>query len=136
MPTLFYRLVFDPAFRKRRYASAWLVFAAILIMGSVPGARAEIGVYAPGVVLHSLAYAVITFLLYSGSTGTRRQRAVRAILTVATMGAIDELLQSTLPYRSGDPRDWAVDCTAALVTASLLAAFLPEPEHPRNNAGN
>lgn len=120
-------LVLDPKLRKLRTGFAILMYAAILGVGSIPGARAEIGNYASGLVLHSLAYAAITFLLFTGFNGSARRRAVMAVLTVALMGAIDELVQSYFPYRHGAVSDWMVDCNAALITAALLWAFLPKP---------
>lgn len=127
MPALFTLLVLDPKLRKLRSGCALLMYAAILVMGSIPGARAEIGQYAPGVVLHSLAYAILTFLLFTGSTGSARSRALKSVLTVALMGAGDELLQSLFPYRGAAIADWLVDCSAAAITAALLWALLPKP---------
>jgi hypothetical protein len=122
-------LVLDDRLRVRRFQAALAMCAAILIAGSIPGARAEIANLASGLVLHSIAYSCITFLLYTGMTGTRRDRMVRAVLIVMLMGAADELLQSFLPYRTGALTDWLVDCSAALVTGGLLAAFFPDPVH-------
>jgi lysylphosphatidylglycerol synthetase-like protein (DUF2156 family) len=127
MSSILSTLVLDERLRRRRFYSAFLMFAAIVVMGSIPGARAEIGQYGSGVVLHSIAYASLTFLLYTGTSGSRTQRALRAVLTVAAMGALDEFVQSFLAYRQGTPRDWLVDCCAALVTATLLWRFMPEP---------
>ena len=127
MSSLFTTLVLDERLRRRRFYSAFLMFAAILVMGSVPGARAELGQFGSGLVLHSIAYGSLTFLVYTGSTGSRGQRALRAVLTIALMGALDEFVQSFLPYRNGSPRDWLVDCCAASVTAGLLWRFMPEP---------
>lgn len=131
MPALFSLLVLDDRLRKLRYGSALALFAIIIIMGSLPGARAEIGTVASGIVLHSLAYGIITFLLFTGSLGSARERAIKSVLTVMAMGALDELVQSFLPYRSGTVGDWMVDCNAALITAGLLWAFLPQPIHAR-----
>lgn len=114
---------FAPAYRLLRYRSAWAFFAAILIAGSVPGARAEIGQVAPGVVLHASAYAFIAFLLVTGGRGTLEARAGKAVLTVALMGAMDEFVQSFLPYRTAALGDWLVDCTAATLMAAVLYAL-------------
>ena len=130
MPALLSLLVLDPTLRRLRYGAAFLAYAAIVAMGAVPGARAEIGHYAPGIVLHSLAYGAITFLLYTGSSGSAPARALKSVLTVAAMGAIDELIQSFLPYRRGAISDWLVDCQAALLVAALLWAFLPRQPQP------
>jgi VanZ family protein len=103
------------------------IFLAILAFGSIPGARQEIGLLASGVILHSVAYSVLTLLLFAGSAGSRTGRAVTAVATVMAMGALDELLQSALPYRVGSVSDWLVDITASAVAGSLLWAFFPPP---------
>ena len=130
MPPLMTLLVLDERLRVRRLQAALAMCAAILIAGSIPGARAEIANVASGLVLHSIAYSCITFLLYTGTSGSRSYRAVRSVLIVMAMGAADELLQSFLPYRNGTVMDWIVDSSAALVTATLLAGFLPDPVRP------
>ena len=130
MPALLSLLILDPKLQRLRYSAAFLVYAAIVAMGAVPGVRAEIGNYASGIVLHSLAYGAITFLLYTGSSGSAPARALKSVLTVAAMGAIDELIQSFLPYRRGAISDWLVDCNAALLVAALLWAFLPSRPEP------
>ncbi len=119
-------VLLGPEFRQLRYRSAWAIYAAIVVMGSVPGVRADIGDYASGFVLHSFAYAILTFLLFTGGTGHARQRAIKAVLTVMTMGAIDELVQSFFPYRGAAVTDWLVDSGASIVTSAVLWAFLPD----------
>ncbi len=125
MSALLSLLILDERWRALRYRTAWLVYAAIVLMGSVPGVRAEMGHVASGIVLHTLAYGGITFLLFTGSTGNSQSRALRSIATVVLMGAVDELIQSFLPYRRGAVSDWLVDCNAAILMAGLLWAFLP-----------
>jgi hypothetical protein len=130
MPSLLSLFVLDERLRRPRFCSAFLMFAAILIMGSIPGARAEIAQFGSGVVLHSVAYGVLTLLLFTGLSGSRNQRALRAVLLVAAMGGLDEFVQSFLPYRMGTLTDWLVDCAASLVTAGLLWRFMPQPLQP------
>jgi hypothetical protein len=127
MPALLYLLVLDPKLRKLRCAAAIALYLTIVITGSIPGARAAIGTYAPGVVLHSLAYAFLAFLWFAGSGGSAPVRAAKAVLAVAVMGAGDEFVQSFFPYRGADVHDWLVDCTAAIITSALLWALLPKP---------
>ena len=127
MAALLSLLVLDPKLRKLRLGCALLIYAAILVMGSIPGARAEIGQFASGVLLHTLAYSILTFLVYTGSAGSDRARAIKAVLTIALMGAGDELLQSFFPYRGAAVADWLVDCNAAIISAALLWAWLPKP---------
>lgn len=125
MPALLSLLFLDPKFQRLRYSAAFAGYAAIVTMGAIPGARAGIGNYAPGIVLHTLAYGAITLLLYTGSGGSAPSRALKAVATVAAMGAADELIQGFLPYRRGAVSDWLVDCNAAVMVAGLLWAFLP-----------
>jgi VanZ family protein len=125
MPALLSLLLLDPRLRAARRGLAIVLYLAIVIVGSIPGARADIGHYAPGVILHSLAYAGLALLWFTGSAGSAGARAAKAVLAVAVMGALDEFVQSFFPYRGADVHDWMVDCAAALVTSALLAAVLP-----------
>ena len=127
MPSLLSLLILDERLRKQRLASAFILFGLIILVGSIPGARAEIGHFGPGLVLHGVAYSVLTFLLYTGLEGKRDQRALKAVLGAMLMGAADELVQGLLPYRVGALLDWVIDSTSAIFTAGLLRAFLPEP---------
>lgn len=122
--TALLRSFLSPEYRALRYRAAWFCFALIVVVGSIPGARADIGQVASGIVLHATAYAGITFLLLTGSTGSLPARAVKAVLTVAAMGAFDEAVQSFLPYRHGALGDWMVDVTAALVCAAVSCVLL------------
>ena len=126
MPALLYVLVFDPKLSKLRYGFALLIYSLILVVGSIPGARAEIGHFATGLVLHSLAYAVLTFLVFTGSSGSAAQRVMKSVLTVAVMGACDELLQTFFTYRGAAVSDWLVDFTASILVSALLWAVWPK----------
>ena len=103
-----------------RYWTAIVLYLLILILGSLPGARQDIGQVASGLILHSLAYAGLTFLIFTGGTGSLRLRAGKAVLTIALMGALDEYVQSFFPYRHGAVSDWLVDCNAAVLTALFM----------------
>ena len=129
MPPFLSLLVLDERVRHWRCAAALILFALIIMIGSVPGARAEIALVASGIMLHTLAYSCVTFLMFTGSRGTRARRALKAVLAVLVMGAIDECVQSFLPYRHGAVSDWMVDGASALLTAGLLWALLPAPVH-------
>lgn len=118
-------LILDPKLRRLRCLCAVALYLAIVVMGSIPGARSQIGDYAPGVVLHSLAYATLAFLWFTGSSGSPAARAAKSMLAVAGMGALDELVQGFFPYRGADIGDWMVDVGAGAVTCALLWAFLP-----------
>jgi VanZ family protein len=126
MPALFYLLVLDPAVRRFRLGLAIALYLAIIIIGSIPGERHAIGTLASGVVLHSIAYAGLATLWFTGSTGDGAQRALKAVFAVALMGAGDEFVQSFFPYRGATVGDWLVDCVAAVVAATVLWAVLPK----------
>jgi VanZ family protein len=113
-----------PRFRRLCLTAAALMYVTILVSGSIPGARADIGRYASGALLHSTAYSVLACLCYLGITGSATRRALKAVATIALMGAGDEFVQSFFPYRTADVRDWAVDVVAAVVTTALLSFVL------------
>lgn len=131
MPAFLTLLLLDPRLRSARIKLALVLYAGIIVAGSIPGARAEVGEFAPGVVLHGLTYAFLTLLWYLGSAGSGPVRAAKSVLAIALMGAGDELVQSFLPYRSGDVRDWMVDVGAALLTSTLLAVLVPHRDPVR-----
>lgn len=115
-----------PRLRLLLLVLASLMYLTILVAGSIPGARADIGHYASGAVLHSTAYGVLAALWFLGTRGTHGARAAKAMLAVAVMGAGDEFVQSFFPYRGAAVGDWAVDCAAAAVTTLLLCLFVPK----------
>jgi VanZ family protein len=120
MTTYLSAFLHNPPRRPLYLAAAIVMYLAIITTGNIPGARADIGAYAPGAVLHSIAYAVLAALWFTGSRGNPLARACKAVLAVAVMGAGDEFVQSFFPYRGADIRDWAVDVGAAIVAGSLL----------------
>ena len=122
------KLLVSTDYQTLRYRGAFLLYLMILMWGSVPGAREEIGQVASGVVLHTIAYGGLTFLLFSGSAGTPLRRAATALATIALMGALDELVQSFVPFRRGTLTDWLVDCNAGLIMSAILWAFWPKVE--------
>jgi len=126
MPPSVSLLLLDPRLNRLRYAAAITLFLLIVIAGSIPGARADVGEYASGVVLHSLAYATLAVLWFTASRGNGASRTLAAVLAIAVMGAIDESVQSFFPYRGADVRDWMVDCGAALVACAILWVLLPK----------
>lgn len=121
------RLLFTPELQKLSNRCAIAFYLMMLIIGSIPGARSEIGQFAPGVVLHSIAYAILTFLLFAGSSDRGFNRAVKAVLIVIAMGALDECVQSFFPYRTGSVTDWMIDSLVGIVASGMLLAFSLHP---------
>ncbi len=122
------RILLGEAFRKLSFRCAIVFYALILIGGSLPGAREDIGQFASGLVLHSLAYATLTFLLFAGMHGEETGRAVKAVLVIAAMGAFDEFVQSFFPYRTASVTDWLVDVAAGTLAATALRVFWPSAD--------
>lgn len=121
---LFHFLV-DSRYQTIRLRLAWVIYAAVLVLGSIPGARQEVGMVASGLVLHFCTYACIATLLFTGASGTPAMRALRACLLIAVMGAVDEFVQSFLPYRTADISDWYVDVSAGLFASLTLWRLFP-----------
>ena len=57
MRSLFHQVLLTPAHANLRYRGAIVLYLLILSLGSIPGARADMGRVASGLVLHSCAYA-------------------------------------------------------------------------------
>lgn len=127
-------LLLDPKFGKFRIRSAITLYLAILIVGSIPGARAEAAQVASGFLLHFSAYSCIAYLLFTGLDTHTRMRAVRTLLIVAAMGALDEFVQSFLPYRTAAIGDWCVDVSAAVFVSATLSVLWPRIPRTRTRA--
>ena len=119
------QLCFAERHQRLRFRTALFLYALVIIIGDIPGTRADVGQYASGVVLHSFGYGVLALLLFSGIAGGMGRRAVLSVLMVAAMGALDEFIQSFLPYRRGAVSDWLVDITAATLVAAPLYFLWP-----------
>jgi VanZ family protein len=102
------------------FRSGLMLYLAVIVLGSIPGAREEIGHVASGLVLHFTTYACIAFLLACGAAGNATAKALKAFCMVVAMGALDECIQATLPYRDGAVADWIIDVSAALAVALLF----------------
>lgn len=118
-------LLFGTKYQRTRFHAAFVLYLLIVVLGSVPHVRAEIGTLASGLVLHSLAYSAITYLLFTGFAAGSQKKAVRALIIVALMGAADEYVQSFFPYRNAAVSDWLVDCGASLFMVLLLTKLAP-----------
>lgn len=120
----------DPKYQSYRLRTAFIFYLLIIALGSIPHARAAIGQLASGVILHALAYSMITVLLFSGIKGNLFKKSVQTFLTVALMGALDECVQSLFTYRTASIGDWLVDCSASIITTFLLWMLWPTNARP------
>jgi len=110
--------------QRLRLYGAFILYFLMVGIGSVPGTRQNIGEVASGLILHSLAYAGITLLLFTGLDAALWRRSVFTFLIVAGMGALDEYIQSFFPYRNGAVRDWYVDVSASLLMLSVSGVIV------------
>jgi lipopolysaccharide/colanic/teichoic acid biosynthesis glycosyltransferase/VanZ family protein len=93
---------------------------------------------------HFVTYGLLAFLFYRAFRAGRRPRCrpawfLRAGVLAAAYGFLDEFLQTLVPKRTGNLRDWAVDCAgvaAALALAACRAKRLDDgqvtPPGPRS----
>lgn len=125
MPVPLLQLCFAERYARLRFRTALVLYLLVILIGDIPGLRADVGEYASGGVLHSIGYGVLALLLFSGIGGGMARRALLSVLMVAAMGALDEFIQSFLSYRHGSVHDWLVDITAAAVVALLLTVLWP-----------
>ena len=126
MPVPLPELCFSERYERLRYRTAVVLYILVIVIGDIPGMRADVGQYASGGVLHSFGYGVLALILFSGTSGGMARRALLSVLMVAAMGALDEFIQSFLPYRHGAISDWVVDVTAA--TAVCLPLYFLWPK--------
>jgi len=125
MPAPLPELCFADRHARLRYRTALVLYALVILIGDIPGVRADVGQYASGGVLHSFGYGVLALILFSGTGGGMARRALLSVLMVAAMGALDEFIQSFLPYRHGAVSDWLVDVTAAVAVCLPLCFLWP-----------
>ncbi len=118
-------LVLSPNVQRHCYHAAIVIFLLIVVIGNLPRAREDIGQYASGLVLHAVAYAILALLVAAGSRGNASQRAIKATLTIAVMGALDEFAQSFFPYRTASVTDWMVDVAAGGLACVLFWRWWP-----------
>jgi VanZ family protein len=74
--------------------------------------------------------AYLAFDRYPGKRGTSALRASFAFLGGCAYAAFTELVQSRLPYRSGDPADFRADFVA-LAACSVLILILIFTKHKK-----
>jgi VanZ family protein len=105
-----------------RLTIAYLFFALMVAVGSIPGEANALSAAFGDKLLHFCAYSFLSVLIFTGSPGRPWSRAGRTLLLIALLGTADEAIQGMMPYRTADFADWAWDMLAATWSiASLLA---------------
>lgn len=91
---------------------------SILILGRDPHVAHEVGLKPPFDKLeHMLAYGVIASLI---RMGTVRVHDVVIGFLVISIGALDEYLQMSLPFRSADAFDLLADGVGVILSLSFF----------------
>lgn len=99
--------------RRQWLQAAFTFYTAMLALASLPDEAALAFSLVPDKLLHFIAYAVLTMLLFFGISGSFAARVTQVITLVTLLGALDEAIRHLLPYRSADLRDWEIDMIAA-----------------------
>jgi VanZ family protein len=108
--------------RACRYG-ALVFFMLLLVIGAIPGKAEALSAVVYDKLLHLIAYAVLTALVYGALPGGTAARAVRTLLIIAILGGIDEGIQSLFSYRNASWIDWSIDMLAGFVAVGLLVGL-------------
>jgi hypothetical protein len=105
-------------------ALAWLAFAGLafgyVLLGNHYGTQWLVAPWDKAV--HFALYAASAALLWLGCGG---QRPRLILLALSVLGALDELMQTSVPGRSGDFANWAIDTLSAVITIALIPRVQP-----------
>lgn len=88
----------------------------------------EAGFFRPGDLEHVLAYAVYSFLVFllSRHFTSGRKLFLFSFMAGSLLGGVSEILQLTVPYRSGELLDFSVNVAGSLA-GSLLGWKFKKP---------
>ncbi len=106
---------------RRFVLPAYVVGLLLLMFVPVPPMPS----YLPGdfdKVVHVGLFLVLAALAYASGLGGRGPAVTLIVVASAGLAAVIEVVQSQLPYRSGDPKDFIAGTLGALVGA-LAARF-------------
>lgn len=105
--------------------AAMLLYVLMVLIGAVPGKAEALSAAVYDKLLHFAAYAALSGLLYAGLRGRPASRALRTVIVAGALGALDEAIQSFMPYRHANWADWRIDMLAALSCVGLLILVHP-----------
>lgn len=105
--------------------AASVAFVLIVIAGILPNAAHAVSSIVPDKVLHFIAYGMLSLLFYYGlpARASLAARVLATWLLIAMLGALDEAIQSLMPYRNADMLDWLCNMTASLTCITVLASI-------------
>lgn len=105
--------------------AALILFALMVAVGAVPGKAQALSAAVYDKLLHFAAYALLSGLVYGALSGRPAVRALRTLVVVGALGALDEAIQGLMPYRDANWMDWNFDMMAALTCVALLIMLHP-----------
>lgn len=105
---------------KHSLIMAVLFFVVMVLVGTIPGYAKALSDATDDKLLHFCAYGVMSWLIFNGVRGVMLSRALRTLLLLAALGALDETIQSFIPYRTASVLDWYADMLAGLICVTVL----------------
>ena len=116
------------------FVAASAFFILLVALGSIPGAANAMSEHYGDKLLHTLAYGVMSALYFHAYRGSKLARSSYTLATITLLGALDETVQSFLPYRNASLADWCFDVASALLIVLLLAWRTRTLSNPINTA--
>ena len=95
----------------------------MIILGSLPSHAQALTERINDKILHFLAYGILTALIYLSLGTTQVRKFTTTLGIIIILGMTDELIQSTLPYRTASLLDLSVDIFAACLITICLSLF-------------
>ena len=109
---------------KRGILVALVFFVLMVLLGSVPGNRQVLDEVATAKVWHFGAYGFLSIAVFFSLKYRPVPRALFTLLVIALLGAMDEAIQSFLPYRAGKFEDWTFDVLTGAICVGALYAWM------------
>ncbi len=110
-------------------------FLLMVAIGAIPGEATGLAAKIPDKLLHFIAYSFLTCCIHRSLNCGLLSRAVRTVMIVGVLGALDENIQRFMPYRSCDLKDWIFDLLAAFFSVVVLS-FILAIVSPKEKAGS
>jgi VanZ family protein len=120
MPRVSIRTLFSKPATRRLILGAYVAVMLAALLMPVPATPS----YVPGdfdKVAHVGLFLGFAALVAWNARGGRQSRALGAVAWAVAFAGLTEVLQSLLPYRSGDPMDLVAGVAGAIVGAVLGA---------------
>jgi VanZ family protein len=121
---------------RRCLLAAAAFFVLTVCLGAVPGKASAFAEMIPDKLLHFVAYAILSCLLYGAVAGSRMVRAFRTFFLIASLGALDEAIQWHMPYRNANLVDWKFDMLAAVSSVAFMTLLHPVSAAPAKQRRN